>query len=249
MIVAELLKGKTAFVTGGAAGLGLAIVEAFGAAGARGIAFDPATPERPLPEGWSHRSGDVRDEESLAEAMAPLKHDGLDLLVANAGVAPTWHESETVDLNDWDGAFAINVRGVMATIKQAVPLMKQRGGSIVVMASVNARVGHARQTAYVASKHAVLGIARSTALDLGRYGIRVNAVSPGPIATRALLGRLRRRAEAGGISEAEALQKYSQTALGRIATAAEVANTALFLASDLSSGITGQSIVVDAGAG
>ena len=77
----------------------------------------------------------------------------------------------------------------------------------------------------------------------------MNAVSPGPIATKALLERLRTRAEGGGLLEKEAMRKYSQTALGRIATAEEVANTTLFLCSALASGITGQSIVVDAGSG
>ena len=243
-----LLEKKTAFVTGAAAGLGLAIVETFAAAGARGIAFDPRSPERPLPKDWSHRAGDVRDEEGLGDALVSLQREGLDVLVANAGVVPPWRESESIDLNEWDNAFAINVRGVIATVKRAIPLMKVRGGSIVIMGSINSNLGHARQAAYVASKHAVLGIARSTAQDLGRHGIRVNALSPGPIATPALLERLRNRAQTGGPSETETMGRYNQTALGRIATAEEVANAALFLASDLSSGITGQAIAVDGGA-
>jgi len=243
-----LLEKKTAFVTGAAAGLGLAIVETFAAAGARGIAFDPRSPERPLPKDWSHRAGDVRDEEGLGDALVSLQREGLDVLVANAGVVPPWRESESIDLNEWDNAFAINVRGVIATVKRAIPLMKVRGGSIVIMGSINSNLGHARQAAYVASKHAVLGIARSTAQDLGRHGIRVNALCPGPIATPALLERLRNRAQTGGPSETETMGRYNQTALGRIATAEEVANAALFLASDLSSGITGQAIAVDGGA-
>ena len=243
-----LLEKKTAFVTGAAAGLGLAIVETFAAAGARGIAFDPRSPERPLPKDWSHRAGDVRDEEGLGDALVSLQREGLDVLVANAGVVPPWRESESIDLNEWDNAFAINVRGVIATVKRAIPLMKVRGGSIVIMGSINSNLGHARQAAYVASKHAVLGIARSTAQDLGRHGIRLNALCPGPIATPALLERLRNRAQTGGPSETEIMERYNQTALGRIATAEEVANAALFLASDLSSGITGQAIAVDGGA-
>lgn len=248
--MAGLLEGRFAFVTGGAAGLGLAMVTAFAAAGAHGIAFDRTPPVQPLPNGWTFSAGDVRQEASIAAALAGAKkdHGGLDLLVANAGIVPVWRESESIDLDEWDEAFAVNARGVMATIKQAVPLMKARGGSIVVMASVNALIGHARQAAYVASKHAALGIARSMAQDLGRYGIRVNALCPGPIATGALLERLHKRAQDGGPSENEAMQRYNQTALGRIATAQEVANTALFLASDLASGITGQAITVDAGA-
>jgi NAD(P)-dependent dehydrogenase (short-subunit alcohol dehydrogenase family) len=177
------------------------------------------------------------------------KLGGLDILVANAGVVPPWRESEAIDLGEWDDAFAVNVRGVVATVKQGVPLMKAAGGSIIAMASISALDGHPRQAAYVASKHAVLGIARATALDVGRFGIRVNALCPGPVATPALLGRLRERAASGISSEKEALRRYSQTALGRIASMTDVAGAAVFLASSLSSGITGQAIVVDAGAG
>ncbi len=249
MNVAGLLEGKTAFVTGAAAGLGLAIMTAFAAAGARGIAFDRTRPVQPLPKGWSFSAGDVRQEASLAEALAELKKNHASTCWSPMPASsPAWRESESIDLDEWDEAFAVNARGVMATIKQAIPLMKARGGSIVVMASVNALIGHARQAAYVASKHAVLGIARAAAQDLGRYGIRVNALCPGPVATEALLERLHNRAQGGGPSEKETMQRYNQTALGRIATAEEVANTALFLASDLSSGITGQAITVDAGA-
>jgi NAD(P)-dependent dehydrogenase (short-subunit alcohol dehydrogenase family) len=246
-----LLQGKAAFVTGAAAGLGRAIVEAFAAAGARGLAFDIAAPARRLPKGWHHRPGDVRDEGSIASALAAMKDEfgRLDILVANAGVVPPWRDSDAIEFGEWDDAFAVNVRGVSATIKHGIPLMKAAGGSIIAMASISALVGHARQSAYVASKHAVLGIARAAAQDVGRFRIRVNALCPGPVATPALLERLRHRAEHGGSPEKESMRRYSQTALGRIATAAEVAGAALFLASDLSSGITGQSIVVDAGAG
>jgi NAD(P)-dependent dehydrogenase (short-subunit alcohol dehydrogenase family) len=248
--VTGLLRGKIAFVTGGAAGLGLAIVEAFAAAGARGLVFDIAAPARPLPKGWRHWPGDVRAEKSIAGALTAMKDElgGLDILVANAGVVPPWRDSDAIDLGEWDDAFAVNVRGIAAAIKHGIPLMKAAGGSIIAMASVSALVGHARQAVYVASKHAVLGIARAAAHDVGRFGIRVNALCPGPVATPALLERLRQRAEHGRSPEKEAMRRYSQTALGRIATAADVAGAALFLASDLSSGITGQSIVVDAGA-
>jgi NAD(P)-dependent dehydrogenase (short-subunit alcohol dehydrogenase family) len=247
--MAGLLAGKTAFVTGGTAGIGLAIVEAFATAGARGIAFDLAKPARPLPKGWKHRPGDVREEATIAEALAAAGGEAgrLDILVANAGVVPPWRETEAIGLEEWDDVFAVNVRGMVTTIKHGIPLMKAAGGTIITMASVNAHTGHARQAAYVASKHAVLGVTRATAQDVGRFGIRVNALCPGPVATQALLKRLRDRAELDLAAEKAAMRRYSQTALGRIATVAEVAGAAVFLASDLSSGITGQSIVVDAG--
>ena len=122
------------------------------------------------------------------------------------------------------------------------------GGAIVAIGSLNSWYGDPNLTTYVASKHAVLGIVRSAARDLGRRGIRVNAIGPGPIATDALLSRMSRRERELGIPVSEALDAAaSRTALGRMATIEEVAGAALFLASELSSGITGHLLPVDAG--
>ena len=174
----------------------------------------------------------------------------LDIVVANAGLVPPWRETEEIDLVEWDQVFAVNVRGVMATIKPAVQLMKASGGSIIVMGSRNSHRSHPRQCLYTATKHAVLGIVRATALDLGRYGIRVNALGPGAIATDALVERVRARAKDGGPPVEEAFGRHArETALGRMATEEDVAKAALFLAGDQSSGITGQLFPVDAGLG
>ena len=126
MNLAGLLEGKDRLRDRRRGGPRLCHREAFAAAGARGIAFDPTRPVRPLPKGWSFGAGDVRDEESLARCLSAGRKgfDRLDLLVANAGIAPPWRESESIDLDEWDEAFAVNARGVMATIKQAIPLMK-----------------------------------------------------------------------------------------------------------------------------
>ena len=126
--------------------------------------------------------------------------------------------------------------------------MKDQGGSVVLMGSLTSHRGYAGQMLYTSTKHAVLGMVRASSLDLGHYGIRVNAIGPGPIATDALMGRIKFRAEQGGLTVEKALkQLQSETALGRIATEDEVANVALFLSTHLSSGITGQIIPVDAG--
>ncbi len=172
----------------------------------------------------------------------------LDVVVANAGVVPPWSDTDELDLDQLDEVFATNVRGVAATLKHGVAALKERGGAIVVMASLNAWRAHPSQPIYTASKHAVLGLLRTAALDAGRYGIRVNGLGPGPILTEALRERLERRAADGGLPVEEALADAAAgTALGRMATEDDVARAALFLASDLSSGITGALLPVDGG--
>lgn len=245
-----ILDGKVAFVTGSATGLGRAIVNAFAAAGATGVGFDVAAGADELPQGWASISGDVSNEQSIEAAVSRLGDEfgRLDIAVANAGLVPPWSETESIELDEWDRVFAVNVRGVVATIKHAVRLMKDSGGSVIAMGSLNSRRAHGRQCLYTATKHAVLGIVRATALDVGRYGIRVNAIGPGPIATGALLSRLRTRASEGQASPDEVLGAFANdAALSRMATDDDVAGAALFLASDLSSGMTGQILPVDAG--
>ena len=246
----ELLDGKIALVTGAAAGLGRAIAQRLAEAGARGLAFDIAASRGPLPPGWIELQGSVADEADLEQAMARIEDSfgRLDVVVANAGLVPPWRLIETLDFEQWDDVFAVNVKGVAATMKHAVALMKETGGSIIAMGSLNSQRGHPAQCLYTASKHAVLGIVRAAALDLGRYGIRVNALGPGPVATDALVGRVQTRTREGGPAPEEAFAQFAgETALGRMASTGDVAGAALFLASDLSAGISGQLLPVDAG--
>jgi NAD(P)-dependent dehydrogenase (short-subunit alcohol dehydrogenase family) len=143
---------------------------------------------------------------------------------------------------------ALNSRGLFITLKESFDLLRKPGASIVITASLNSWKGDENIVPYVASKHAALGVMRSAALDFGRSGIRVNAIAPGPVATQALLSRIKKRN--GGDEDAfqSAIEKLAKsTALGRLATVEDVANTALFLSSDLANGITGQMINVDAG--
>lgn len=243
------LEGKRALVTGGANGLGAAIVRAFADAGARGAAIDLAA-ATDLPDGWVGLTADVSSEDAVRDACAAAVEQlggKLDLLVAGAGIVPPWRTTAELDLDEWDRVFAINVRGVAATLKHAAPLMSD-DGAIVAIASLNAWRGDGNIASYVASKHAVLGIVRSAAIDLGRRGIRVNAIGPGPVATEALLGRMERRAEGGGLALDDALTAAaSMTSLGRIATPQDVAGTTLFLVSDLSRAMTGQLLPIDGG--
>lgn len=248
--MALFLEGKVALVTGGARGLGAAIVRRLAVQGAKGSAVDrDLTEAEALPAGFDAIFGDVTDEASVRAAIehTVARFGRLDIVVANAGVVPPWSETRDLDLAQWDEVMAINARGVLATIKHAVAPLTESRGAIVVMGSINALLAHPRQLAYTASKHAVLGILRAAALDLGRHGIRVNGVAPGPVATEALLGRISARARTGP-SEAEAMAALvGQTALGRLATADEVADAVAFLAGPAAGGMTGQLLRVDAG--
>ena len=230
--MSRLLDGRVALVTGAATGLGAAIAWRLADAGAIGLAFDIAERCQDLPQGWVAHKGDVSENVDLLDATDKIRQEfgRLDVVVANAGLVPPWRDTENINFDEWDQVFAVNVKGVAATIRHAVPLMKERGGSILAMGSLNSHCAHASQCLYTASKHAVLGIVRATALDLGHYGIRVNALGPGPVATD------------------ETLEQFaSDTALGRMVTKEDVARAALFLVSDQSGGITGQILPVDAG--
>ncbi|NUR76802.1 MAG: SDR family oxidoreductase [Thermoleophilia bacterium] len=240
----SLLDGRTVAVTGGANGLGAGIVRRFHAEGARGFVVDlPSAADRDVPPGWRSIGVDVRDDKSVAAAFEQVS--SIDVLVAAAGVVPGWTPVAELDLDEWDDVFRVNVRGMISTFKHA---RLTDGGAIVAIGSLNSWRGDPNIAGYVASKHAVLGIVRSAALELGRRGIRVNALGPGPIATGALLARMQRRERELGLPVEEALAAAArQTALGRMATIDEVAAAALFLASDLSSGITGHLLPVDAG--
>jgi NAD(P)-dependent dehydrogenase (short-subunit alcohol dehydrogenase family) len=245
-----LLQDRLIAVTGGANGIGAAVVRRCAALGARGVVLDLATSlDGDPPEGWHEIALDVRDEASVNAALNDARKllGGLDGVVAAAGVVPSWQPAADLDLDDFDRVVSVNARGVAATVKHAAPLLGP-GATITVVASLNSWRGDPNIISYAASKHAALGIVRSAALALGPAGVRVNAVAPGPIATDALRGRMASRAARTGLDVEAALEAAAAgTALRRIATASEVADAIVFLTSDQSSGITGQLLNVDGG--
>ena len=205
-----------------------------------------------LPAGWDFVAVDVRDDASVASALtqAASALGQIDVLALAAGIVPPWRGLTGFDAAEWDNVMRVNVSGVASSLAHALAHLRD-GAAVVAIASLNSWRGDPNIPAYVASKHAVLGIVRSAALELGRRGIRVNAIAPGPIATDALIDRMQTRShDERGLPVAQALASAAAlTSLGRIASVDEVAQVALFLASDLSSGMTGQMLPVDGGLG
>lgn len=219
-------KDKVAVVTGGASGIGAAAVKALEIAGAKVYLFD-------LP------SVDVTDSQALESAFAKVGPP--DIVIANAGIGkPEPVDITAATIENWDRTIAVNLTGVFHTVRIAAARMKAgRGGSIVVTASTNSFDGEAALTAYNASKAGVLGIVHTAANELGRYGIRINAVCPGLIRTPLTNNYF---------SQSAQLKEYFRhIAMGRGGEPAEVANAILFLASDLASYITGATLLVDGG--
>ena len=247
------LEGRSAVVTGGARGLGRAIAERLARAGAAITVVDLPDALGDLPGSWTRVPIDLAAEgadtllRALAEAAGPVE-----IVVANAGIVPPWRSIDALDALDaaeWQRVMTVNTWGVAATIGAFTGAMAASGrGSAIVMASLNGYRAHPKQVLYSASKHAAIGIMRAAALDLGRRGIRVNALAPGPIATAALVGRVEARAATGGPAATAALAAMAEeTALGRMVTVEDVANAAHFLASDASAGMTGTLFPINAG--
>ena len=245
------LDNKRVLVTGSSQGLGRKIVEKFSENNSFGFGFDLQESNKDLNlKGWEFLQVNVSNELEIINGFKQIKKQigKLEVVVANAGIVPPWRTINEIDNDEWEKVFNVNVKGVALTIKHSVELMKSSGGSIIVMGSINSLLGHSGQSLYTASKHALLGIVKCAAIDLGKYNIRVNAIGPGPIATEALLKRLKSREDNKGMSVRSALDGFANnTALGRMPTEDDVANTALYLSSNLSSSITGQIIPVCSG--
>lgn len=242
------LNGKTALITGGTSGIGLATARLFQAEGARlaitgrnPVSLDQAR-EQFGPNARVYRSdiGNIADSDALFADLA--RHfDGLDLLVLNAGTAAP-APLEAVGEAAFDAALAVNFKGVFFTLQKALPLLRE-GSSVVVTTSITNRLGSPNFSVYAACKAALRSLVASLALELIPRKIRLNAVSPGPIATP-MFDRLGLPDEVSRAIRHEIEQKSPSRRFG---TPDEVAKTILFLASDEASYIVGQEIVVDGG--
>ena len=247
----KLLAGKTAIVTGAARGIGEAIALKFAEAGAN-VAFtyisDSSAPKAAVlteklvalgvkAKAYQSNAGDFAQCEAFVNDV--LKEFGsVDICVNNAGISKD-NLLLRMTPEQWDEVIKVNLNSVFYMTKQVIrPMMKARAGAIINMSSVIGEMGNAGQGSYAASKAGIIGFTKSVAKELGSRNIRCNAIAPGFVETDMT----------SYLKEGEAGEKYKAgIPLGRFASAEDIANTALFLASDMGSYITGQTISVCGG--
>ena len=249
------LDQKVAIVTGGAGGIGRAIVETFAAAGASVVIAGRNAREL---EALAHQVGgvavvcDVTKQDNVDRLFdAALALSGqVDVLVNNAGQSGPVELLTDVDLEAWRACVEVNLFGAMYCLRVAARLMTAQGhGSIVNVSSLMGLRGYPMRSAYCAAKFALIGLTEAVAHEVGRAGVRVNALCPGAVSGELMDRVISRRAEAEACS-AEQIVRESYTnvaALRRWVDPQEVAKAALFLASDASAATTGSYIKVDAG--
>jgi 2-hydroxycyclohexanecarboxyl-CoA dehydrogenase len=243
-------EGKVALVTGGAGGIGAATSSRLAAEGARVAICDldgGAARELAADLGGAGLELDVRSRDSIATALAEAERQlgPVDVLVNNAGVAGELFFTQTPP-EVWDQMLAVNLRGVLAVTHAVLPGMHERGaGSIVNVASEAGRVGSQLSVVYSATKAGVIGFTKALAKESARFGVRVNAVAPGPIDTQMV-----RAAELlGEIGDRMVQGMIDSTAMKRLGEPDEVAAAIAYLGSDEASYVTGETVGVSGGLG
>jgi NAD(P)-dependent dehydrogenase (short-subunit alcohol dehydrogenase family) len=254
------LNGRAALVTGGATGMGRAIARRLAQAGAD-VAIC-GLPENPLEEAAAElralgvRALALETDQGIAadceEVVArTLREFGrLDILVNSAGALGQIGPVTELDTEQWEAAMRVNLTGLMVLCRESVKLMLSagRGGSIINISSGAVRRPVPHRAPYIAAKWAMVGFGQALAMEVGRQNIRVNAILPGAVATERFRRMTAIMAESRGTTVDAIISGWeAETPAGRFVTVEEIADTALYLASDASSGLTGQALNLSAG--
>jgi pyridoxal 4-dehydrogenase len=245
---AGVLQGQTALVTGAARGIGYAAARRLALDGARVALLDrdgdalTAAAERLAGEGLavSTHAADVTDEDAVRNAVAAVleAEDRIDVLINNAGIYPH-RPFEELTFSEWRHVLAVNLDGVYLCAHAVYPAMRERGyGRIVNVSSATFFIGYPGLTAYIASKGGIIGFTRALASEAGPYGITVNAVTPGLVATEGVL-----EGEEAGLFD----EIVPEQAVPRRGVPEDIAECIAYLASPAASFITGQTVNVDGG--
>jgi NAD(P)-dependent dehydrogenase (short-subunit alcohol dehydrogenase family) len=249
----ESLNDQIVLITAGAAGIGRSIAERFLSNGCSvhicdidHDAIDGFLADNPNASASVADVSDIEQVEVLFKDIS-RRYGRLDILVNNAGIAGPTENLEDITIEDWDRTIAIDINGQFYVTRLAVPIMKQAGsGSIINISSSAGLFGCPKRAPYVASKWAMIGITKTLAMELGPWGIRVNAICPGSVEGRRIEKVIERDACNRDCSPEEIRKIYQcQISLRRFVTADEVASMAVFLASDMCGSISGQAISVD----
>ena len=246
------MQGKRVVVTAGAAGIGMAITQAFVAAGAQVhiCDIDQAALDRvraALPAVSQSRT-DVSDRKAV-DAMfddLAIRWKTLDVLVNNAGVAGPTAKVEAIDQADWERTLAVCMTGMFLCTRRAMPMIKAGGGgSVVNLSSAAGRLGFPLRTPYAAAKFGVVGFTESLAIEAGPDNVRVNAILPGVVAGERQDRVIAAKAAALGISvEEQATRLLSHVSMRKMVSAEDIANMILFICSPAGENISGQSLSV-----
>ena len=245
------LSGKVAIVTGASTGIGRAAAFALAAAGATVVVADvDVVRGEQVASGISDTGGtamfvatDVTDDASVAALVSKtvVRFGGVDVAFNNAGIEGSPAPTAECTPENWQRTLAVNLTGVWSCMRHEIPAMLERGGGAIVnMSSVAGLVGFASSPAYVASKHGVVGLTKTAALEYAEQGIRVNAICPGVIDTE-MIERF-----TGGQPEAETAMIAIEP-VGRLGRPEEIADAVVWLCTERSSFVTGQAIAVDGG--
>jgi NAD(P)-dependent dehydrogenase (short-subunit alcohol dehydrogenase family) len=245
--------GQVILVTAGASGIGRTIAETFLSHAGRvhvcdidSSAIDDFLDANP---GASASVADVSDPAMVDALFADVeeRHGALDVLINNAGIAGPTQLLEDIEPADWNRTLAVNLNGHFYCARRAIPLLKRSaGGSIIGISSSAGLFGCPSRAPYAASKWALIGLTKTLAMELGPFGIRVNAICPGSVEGKRIEQVIEREAREQGRTPDEIRNAYlRQTSMRRFIDAQDVANMALFLASDSGKSISGQAIGVD----
>ncbi len=247
------LEDKRVVVTAAGAGIGEAIARAFAGAGARVHVCDVAPERLEALAGEVPGIGTTVADVAHADDVDRLFDDvrarlgGLDILVNNAGIAGPTAPLEDVSVEDWRRTLAVNLDGQFLCLRRAVPMLKAAGGgSIVNIASTAGLMGFPLRSPYAASKWAVVGLTRTLAMELGAFGIRVNAVCPGSVEGERIDRVIAAEAAARGESVSSVRERHvKQSSLHTFIGPDDVAKLVLFVCSDSGAKISGQALSVD----